>query len=103
LPRATRRCRTHRQRDLPCRRSHRSLDVFRNDLAFAAFPSIPKNPHTFLTNIASPAAAPLALGAQAQIATFFESDGTVIDPDGAAPIFKVPIAGPLPEALNFLP
>jgi hypothetical protein len=77
---------------------------FRNDLAFAAFPSIPKNPHTFLTNIAIPAAAPLALGAQAQIAIFFESDGTVvIDPDGALPIFEVPIAGPLPEALNFLP
>ena len=77
---------------------------FRNDLAFAAFPSIPKNPHTFLTNIAIPAAAPFALGAQAQIAIFFESDGAVvIDPDGALPIFEVPIAGPLPEALNFLP
>jgi hypothetical protein len=39
---------------------------------------------------------------QMQIAIFFESDGTVIvDPYGAGPFFEVPIAGPLPETLNF--
>ena len=39
-----------------------------------------------------------------QIAAFFASNGVVvIDPDGAAPIFEVPIAGPLPETLNFIP
>jgi Big-like domain-containing protein len=85
---------------------------FRNDLVRAAFPPMPgmlaapANPHTFLTNI-DPTRFPLgvielALAAQAQIATFFESDGTVvIDPDGAGPFFEVPIAGPLPEVLNF--
>lgn len=78
---------------------------FRNDLAFAANNATPKNPHTFLTNIASPGLAPMvAVGTQTQIATFFASNGvTVIDPDGAGPLFEVPIAGPLPEVLNFIP
>jgi hypothetical protein len=77
---------------------------FRNDLAFAANPAVPKNPHTFLTNISVPAAAGFAVGAQTQIATFFASNGTsVIDPDGASPIFEVPISLPLPEGLNFIP
>ncbi len=78
---------------------------FRNDLAFAATGgAIPKNPHTFLTNIGIPAAAPLAVAAQTQIAVFFASDGgQVIDPDGTGPLFEMPIAPPLPESLNFLP
>jgi len=78
---------------------------FRNDLAYAANPAVGKNPHTFLTNIGSPAGAPYAVGAQQQIAAFFASNGAVlIDPDGAAgPFFEVPIAGPLPETLNFIP
>ena len=78
---------------------------FRNDLAYAADPAVGKNPHTFLTNIGVPAAAPYAVGAQSQIAAFLASNGTVlIDPDGASgPFFEVPIAGPLPETLNFIP
>ena len=77
---------------------------FRNDLAFAVNPAISKNPHTFLTNIASPAGAPFAVGAQIQIAVFFASGGVlVVDPDGIGPFFEVPIAGPLPETLNFIP
>ena len=67
-------------------------------------PSIPKNPHTFLTNIFTAATAPYAVAAQTQIATFFASDGSVvIDPDGAGPFFETPIVLPLPEALNFIP
>ena len=79
--------------------------LYRNDLAFAATGgAIPKNPHTFLTNIGLAAAAPFAVAAQMQIATFFASGGTtVIDPDGPGPIFETPIVLPLPEALNFLP
>jgi Bacterial virulence factor lipase N-terminal len=78
--------------------------LFRNDLAFAASPGIPKNPHTFLTNIAIPAAVPYAIAAQRQIAAFFASNGAlIIDPDGPAPFFEVPIALPLPESLNFIP
>ncbi len=78
---------------------------FRNDLAYAAtLGAIPKNPHTFLTNIGIPAAAPLAVAAQLQIAIFFASDGTlVIDPDGVGPLFEMPITLPLPESLNYLP
>lgn len=79
---------------------------FRNDLAYAATGgAIPRNPHTFLTNIGSAAGAPLAVGAQSQIAAFFASNGAlVIDPDGpGGPIFEVPIAGPLPEGLNYIP
>jgi len=76
---------------------------FRNDFAFALNPQIPKNPHTFLTNIAIPASVPAAFAAQAQIAIFFASDGAVtIDPDGAAPLFETPILE-LPEQTNFLP
>jgi len=76
---------------------------YRNDLAYAANPGIPKNPHTFLTNIFTPAAAPYAIGAQQQIAEFFISNGAnVIDPDGNGPIFEVP-SKDLPETLNFIP
>jgi Bacterial virulence factor lipase N-terminal len=77
---------------------------FRNDLAFAASPAIPKNPHTFLTNIGIAAAVPYAIQAQSQIAAFFASNGLLtIDPDGPSPIFEVPIVLPLPEGLNFIP
>jgi hypothetical protein len=81
---------------------------YRNDLAFAANNAIPRNPHTFLTNIAltagTPSAALIAVLAQTQIAIFLATNGaTTIDPDGAGPFFEVPIVGPLPEELNFLP
>lgn len=78
---------------------------FRNDLAYALTGgNIPKNPHTFLTNLIFPLAAPYALAAQQQMALFLASDGQkVIDPDGLSPYFETPIAGPLPETLNFLP
>ncbi|HEY6353828.1 MAG TPA: hypothetical protein VIY30_05015, partial [Burkholderiaceae bacterium] len=78
---------------------------FRNDLAFAANSATPKNPHTFLTNIAAGGLGPnVAIGAQSQIAAFFASGGvTVIDPDGPGPLFEVPVVLPLPEALNFIP
>jgi hypothetical protein len=77
---------------------------FRNDLAFAASPGIPKNPHIFLTNIAIPASVPYAIAAQQQIAAFFASNGVVtIDPDGPAPFFEVPVGLPLPETLSFIP
>jgi Bacterial virulence factor lipase N-terminal len=77
---------------------------YRNDLAYALNKGVPKNPHTFLTNIGSAATVPYAIAAQQQIAGFFASGGaTVNDPDGGAPFFEVPIVPPLPEALNYLP
>ena len=77
---------------------------FRNDLAYALSPAVGKNPHVFLTNIGNSAAAGFAVGAQQQIAAFFASRGALtIDPDGVGPFFEVPIVGPLPEVLNFIP
>lgn len=94
---------------------------YRNDLAFAVSPAspanpggAPRNPHTFLTNIANVGvAAAVAFKAQTQIATFFASHGALtIDPDSAPPalppelfppLFETPIIPPLPEGLNFLP
>jgi hypothetical protein len=83
---------------------------YRHDLAFAMDPvAVPKDPHVFLLFNNVPFSSPpllldIALGAQAQIAEFFASDGTlVIDPDGPMPLFEVPIVPPLPEELNFIP
>jgi hypothetical protein len=80
---------------------------YRNDIAFAVGVSTLKNPHTFLTSLPSP----IAIEPQLQIGIFFASDGAlVIDPDSIGlfpsavpPLFEVPIAGPLPEDLGFLP
>jgi Bacterial virulence factor lipase N-terminal len=77
---------------------------FRNDLANALNPLVPKNPHTFLTNIGIPASVPYAIAAQSQIAVFFASNGALtIDPDGANPFFETPVTLPLPEGLNYIP
>ena len=81
--------------------------AFRNDLAFAADPTFPKNPHTFLTRLpglAPPGAAAVAIAAQDQIALFFASGGaTVIDPDGAGPLFETPLSVPPWEDLAYIP
>ncbi len=80
--------------------------MFRNDLAFAANPAFPKNPHTFLVRIAGVAApvAGVALAAQEQIALFVATGGTtVIDPDGPGPLFETPLVGPPPEDLAYIP
>jgi dienelactone hydrolase len=76
---------------------------FRNDIAGPGATPLYTNPHTFLTGIGSAATATAALQAQAQIAAFFASGGTLtIDPDGAGgAVFETPIAGPLPEATGF--
>ena len=85
---------------------------YRADLAVAAVPGIPTDPHEFLTDLDT-AAFGIALGAQLQIAAFFASEVVpgmtplVIDPDtlGLFPVavFEVPVVLPLPEGLNFLP
>jgi len=75
---------------------------FRNDIAGPGSTPLYTNPHTFLTGIANPATALAALQAQAQIAAFFASNGALtIDPDGAGPVFEVPILPPLPETTGF--
>ncbi len=78
---------------------------YRNDLAFAEEPQVPRDPHTFLVRILDPVllVRDIARGAQRQIAVFFASDGkTIIHPEPAR-FFEVPLQGPLPEGLNYLP
>ena len=79
---------------------------YRNDLAVAADPLVSKTPHNFLNlfpfpPFTEPLVKAIALDAQEQIATFFESDGdTIINPDPN--FFEVPIVPPLPETCNYL-
>ena len=105
--RSTKRGGFHAAHTRPHGLHRRPGDHFRNDLAFAPPLDTVTNPHTFLTNLAGGAPgtpATYAVGAEQQIATFLASGGTtIIDPDLAGPYFEVPIAGPLPETLNFLP
>jgi dienelactone hydrolase len=84
---------------------------YRHDLAYAADPTIPKNPHTFIRTPTStnPLVAKVAQAKQRQIAEFFASDGQFIDdladvttPAGK-PLFETPIEGSLPEDLNYIP
>ena len=77
--------------------------LYRHDLAFAANPRLPKNPHQYLTNVANPAMAPFAVATQQQLATFLVSDGTTtFDPDGAGPFFETPTSM-VPEDLAYIP
>jgi Bacterial Ig-like domain len=86
--------------------AHRTT-YFRNDLAFAANPNFDKDPHGFLIRVTfnlDPGVIQVAMEAQRQIAVFFASDGlTVLDSDDLGPLFEVPIDGPLPEDLNYIP
>jgi dienelactone hydrolase len=83
---------------------------FRTDIYYAGEPrplpatiAPPIYPHVFLNTFSPASAAAVTLEAQAQIAAFFASDGTVIlDPDAGGPLFETPIRLPLPETLNFL-
>jgi hypothetical protein len=74
---------------------------YRHDLAFAERPTLLKNPHRFLVDVAG--FGDISLGAQELVATFFASDGQeVIHPEPAR-FFEVPIVPPPPEDLNFIP
>jgi hypothetical protein len=75
---------------------------YRHDLARAEIPSLPRNPHEFMTSISIPAFRDIALGAQHQIAVFFASGGAEIIHPEPRRFFEVPIQLPLPEDLNFI-
>jgi hypothetical protein len=76
---------------------------YRHDLARTEIPSLPLNAHTFMVSTGVVSFREISLGAQAQIATFFSSDGqTIVHPEPAR-FFEVPIQGPLPEELNYIP
>lgn len=79
--------------------------LFRNDLAFAENPAVPKNPHPFMTRIDSavPLVRQVAFGAQEQVASFLASDGAAVLHPEPARLFDLPIALPLPEGLNYIP
>jgi hypothetical protein len=90
---------------------------YRHDVAFAADPNIPKNPHQFLLGLPLTPSSTLEpvveMAKQRQVAEFFALDGQfdlmdpeinladVRTPDGT-PLFEVPIVPPLPEDLNFI-
>lgn len=76
---------------------------FRNDLARAENGLVAKNPHSLIRLIANPAVGVVARGIQEQIAVFLASDGNLIIHPEPIRFFEVPIAGPLPEDLNFIP
>src|SRR5262249_34485432 len=75
---------------------------FRSDLARLAIPALAANPHTFLAGAGTPAALPIQLAVQQQVGIFFASGGTLITQPEPAAWFETPIAGPLPEDLNYL-
>ena len=77
---------------------------YRNDLAYQEDPTVPKDPHGFLSRYTSPGImGQIARGGQVQGASFLASDGTsIIWPDPSR-FFEVPINLPLPEDLSFIP
>jgi hypothetical protein len=77
---------------------------FRNDLAFQEDPTVPKDPHSFLSRFNSPGiTGQIGRGGQNQAAVFLSSDGTnTIWPEPSR-FFEVPIVPPLPEDLSFIP
>jgi hypothetical protein len=79
---------------------------FRTDLAVAQDPGFPKEPHAFLVNTGPGANALLrmvALSAQDWIGLFLQSDGATTSPPTPTNLFEMPLVGPLPETLNFIP
>lgn len=76
---------------------------FRNDIAFAEDPTVPKNPHTFLQPLTT-AGIPgqVARGGQMTIGQFLASGGTTINHPEPARFFELPIAV-LPEDYSYIP
>jgi hypothetical protein len=76
---------------------------YRNDIAFAENPTVPKDPHTFLqpiTNAGIPGQ--VARGGQTTIAEFFVSGGTTIKHPEPARFFEFPIVV-VPEDYSYIP
>jgi hypothetical protein len=75
--------------------------LFRNDLAFAENPAMPKNPHRFMVNVDILAAKAFALAAQGQTADFFASGGALMVQPEPIHLFDMPIVTRL-EDLSFI-
>src|SRR5262245_30912342 len=79
--------------------------IYRNDLAFAENPAVPKNQHSFLMRLDSPVplVRQIALAAKDQIATFLASGGTeIIDPEPSR-FFEDLLDVSLLEDLDYIP
>jgi hypothetical protein len=79
---------------------------FRTDLAVLQDSAFPKEPHAFLVRgmlSPDPFTKAVALNAQDWIALFLQSDGAAIAPPMPTDLFEMPIMGPLPETLNYIP
>jgi len=74
------------------------VTLYRHDL----FPqrTLFKNPHTFVLRTDNTVMRMIALEAQDQISAFFNGNGTMIDPDGAQPLFEAP-AVKIPDGYGF--
>jgi hypothetical protein len=79
------------------------LVLYRNDVAYAENPAMPKNPHFTLTGISFPVISQIAKGLLEQIAVFFESDGTRITCPEPQRFFETPAMLPLSEDLAYIP
>jgi hypothetical protein len=76
---------------------------YRNDIAYAEDPTVPKDPHTFLQPVASLGiTGQVARGGQATIAQFFVSGGTAINHPEPARFFEFPIVI-MPEDYSYIP
>ena len=76
--------------------------LYRNDLARAAVPEIPENPHIYLLNVIDRTNLPVALTTQLQVAGFLASGGTAI-PDPNNPLLRVIFGRDVFEVPQFLP
>jgi len=85
-----------------------NVQLYRHDLARAASPDLPANPHAYLVDIRTPAGIPIALAVQSQITGFFASNGTSVPAAnsvqlrilfGGRTLFETPES--LPEDLGF--
>ena len=77
---------------------------FRTDLAVTQDAAFPREPHAFLVNTLSSDALTkaVALSGQDAIGAFLESDGATMRQPLPTDLFEMPIAGPLPETLNYI-
>ncbi|HEX6730123.1 MAG TPA: hypothetical protein VF074_08940 [Pyrinomonadaceae bacterium] len=78
---------------------------YRHDLAFAEDTAILKNPHNAVSLPTSPNVLfrSISRGLQDQIGIFFASNGTIIIQPEPIRFFEMPVFGPLPENLNYIP
>jgi Bacterial Ig-like domain len=76
---------------------------YRHDLNFG-LAGVPADPHQYITGQQQPANyARVAIGAQNQIATLFETDGAIVTHPTPTELWEAPISSPLPVDTWFLP